>query len=449
MRLNSLIAVSLLLAGCAGAEPLSQLSMRAALIAPTALIRPLAEYESPLKGMSPQAERQLLAALEAAPLAERILKVAAANEAGTSVALVKVQLGDAQSRLISVAQVEEDAARAFRVAFGLPIGLRHVDFWACVPEVDGEGLEWHRTMFSVSAERRLYEQLTATPRPTRELLASLSAVRYDPQFTACAPDWEQARSAMPRTAYLLPRVQEQWAELVAEGRAATETMDPADSTVHAVLGGAPSSRTVAITIDDGPHPLVTPLFLDILRREGVRATFFVVGDKAEEYPGLIREMAREGHELGNHTYTHQRFSTLSPEEIWAQVRGCSKIISTLTGQLVRFARPPGGDYDETGLQILERLGLTTALWTHNAGDWLDLSPDAITSRATGELRGGDIILMHQGDMRSVRALPMILARIRSRGLIPGRLSDIGAGLTGRQLPASLVVAHRTALRLTE
>jgi peptidoglycan/xylan/chitin deacetylase (PgdA/CDA1 family) len=423
--------------------------MRAALLAPAALIRPLSEYESPLKGMSPATERQLLAALEAAPLAERILKVAAANEAGTSVALVKVQLGDAHSRLISVAEVEEDAARAFRVAFGLPLGLRHVDFWACVPEVDGEGVEWHRTVFSVSAERGLYERLTAAPRSTRELLGSLSAVRYDPQFTSCAPDWEQVRPTMPRTAYVLPRMQEQWSELVAEGRMATQNLNPADTMIHAILGGAPSSRTVAVTIDDGPHPLITPLFLDILRREGVRATFFVVGDKAEEYPGLIREIAREGHELGNHTYSHQRFSTLNPEEIWAQVRACSKIVSTLTGQVMRFVRPPGGDYDETALQVLESLGLTTALWTHNAGDWLNLSPNAIVSRATGELRGGDIILMHQGDMRSVRALPMILAKIRARGLVPGRLSDIGAGLTGRALPASAVAAHRAALRLTE
>lgn len=449
MRLNQLIALCLLLAGCAAAEPLSQLSMRAALMAPTALVRPLAEYDSPLKGVSPQAERQLLAALQAAPLSERILKVAAASEAGTSVALVKVQLGDAQSRLVSVAQVEEDAARAFRVAFGLPLDLRHVDFWACVPEVDSSGVEWHKTVFSVSAERRLHERLTATPRPTRELLGALSAVRYDPAFTACAPDWEAARASMPRTAYTAPRVQEQWSELVAEGRAATANLPPVDSTVHAILEGAASSRTVALTIDDGPHPLVTPLFLEVLRREGVRATFFVVGDKAEEYPGLIREIAREGHELGNHTYSHERFSTLSPAELWAQLRGCSRIVSTLTGTVMRVMRPPGGDYDESGLQVVESLGLTTALWTHNAGDWLALSPGAIASRATGELHGGDIILMHQGDMRSVRALPMILAKIRARGLTPGRLSDVGAGATGRQLPASMVVEHRTALRLTE
>ncbi len=433
----------------AAVEPLSHLGLRSSLIAPYDLSRPFAEDEPALKGMNPQLEKQLLEALQQVPLTERILKVAVAEEGGAPVALIKVQVGDAQSRLFTLSSVEQDAAAALAAAFALPQQMRHVDFWAVLPELDHAGTEWHRTVFSVAAERRLYQQLTAAGQRTpRELLASLSAVRYDPVFTHYAVDWASAEGSMPRTAYTAPRLAEEWDGLLREGRSVVQDLPGPDSLVRTILGDVPNGGKVAITVDDGPHPLITPLFLDILRREKVKVTFFVVGDKAEEYPGLIREIARDGHDLGNHTYSHRRFSKLSTEEAYAELRACSRIVATLTGTVPSFLRPPGGDFNADVLQIADKLGLTTALWTHNAGDWTRLTPEAIVNRATYGIRSGDVILMHQGDMRSVAALPLIIQRLRSRGLTPAPLSEVCAA-GAQRIPARLAVAQRARLNLTE
>jgi len=175
----------------------------------------------------------------------------------------------------------------------------------------------------------------------------------------------------------------------------------------------------------------------------------VVGEKAEQFPGLIREIARDGHELGNHTYSHRRFSQLRPEEVYAELRGCSKIVAALTGVLPTVARPPGGDYTVTSLEIADRLGIATALWTHNTGDWRKPAPTAIAAKATNELGPGDIILMHQGDMQSVKALPMIIDRVRALHLSPGRLSDVLAHGALQSLTAREAVAQRARLCLTE
>lgn len=434
----------------AGPQTLSHLAIRALVLPPPTLTRPLANGDSQAKGMSPEVEQALLVALRSAGLRQQVLRVAVAAEGGAPVALVKVQAGDAQSRLFSLAGVEHDAALSLQVAFGLPNGIGHVDFWAVVPEVAQDGTEWHRPVFSVAAQREVYARLAnGSPRPDRELLCRLSAVRYDPVFTQYATDWPAARGDMPRTAYVVPRLKDVWDGLAGEGIVLTSDLTGAGAEVHAILSGKPDGGRVALTIDDGPHPLITPLFLNILRREGVKATFFVVGEKAEEFPGLVREIARDGHELGNHTYSHRRFSTLPPEQVYAELRGCSKIVSALTGRAMTYMRPPGGDYTAASLEIAERLGLITALWTHNTGDWAKPEPTAIAYNATHELGSGDIILMHQGDVRSVRALPMIIERIRARRLTPTRLSDVLGRESVRPMPARDALAERRRLRLTE
>ena len=162
----------------ASAGPPSHLGLRALLAPPSGLIRSLANGEATIKGLHPQAEQELLEALHAAGLRERVLRVAVAEEGGAPVALVKVQAGDVHSRLFSVTQVERDAGHALRAAFALPLAVRHLDFWSVVPEIAKDGTEWHRPVFSVAAERTLYFRLMQNQaRPDRDLLARLSAVR--------------------------------------------------------------------------------------------------------------------------------------------------------------------------------------------------------------------------------------------------------------------------------
>lgn len=453
---TSRVAVTLALAlavGGAEAAPdtvISHLGAHALVLPPVALTRPLADDDPQSKGMKPEVEHSLLAALREVGLTHRVLRVAVAAEGGAPAALVKVQAGDAQSRVFALDSLEQDAVRVLRAAFDMRERLGHVDFWAVVPEVGADGIEWHRPVFSVTAARGLYERFTGGGgHSARGLLARLSAVRYDPVFTQYATDWTQARDNMPRTAYVFPRLADEWSTMVREGRTGAAGLTGLDARVGVILGGIPDGGKVALTIDDGPHPLITPLYLDILRRENVKATFFVVGEKCEEFPGLVREIAREGHELANHTYAHRRFSTLPPEEVYAEIRGCSRIVGSLTGQVMRYMRPPGGDYTAASLEIADRLGMVTALWTHNAGDWTIRVPETVAFHATHQLTSGDIILMHQGELHSLRALPMIIARVRARGLEPARLADIVGDRPPPQMTAREALAQRGRLRLTE
>lgn len=433
-----------------GVTLLSHLAARTALLPPAELLQPLVDGGDATKGMNPAAERALLSALRTAGLRERILRVAVSDDGGTPMCLVKVQAGDAQSRLFSLACVEQDALQTLQTAFSSPLQIQHVDFWAVLPRLMPDGAAVHRTVFSVAAQREVYTRLIyGPPRPPRELLASLSAVRYDPLFTEHAVDWAAARTAMPRTAFTFPMLAEQWGSLIREAAGVTPHLRRGGGQVTMMLGGAPSDHRVALTIDDGPHPVVTPLFLDVLRREKVKATFFLVGEKAEEFPGLVREIARDGHEIGNHTYSHRRFASLSAEEIYAEVRACSRIIGMLTGEPPVHLRPPGGDFTETALLVAESLGLTTSLWTHNTGDWRRPTPTAIAYNATRELSSGDIILMHQGSLESVRALPLIISGVRSRGLQPARLADLVQRGTPRRMSLAEAMAQRARLSLSE
>lgn len=446
--LPAILLLTAMAAHCAPGPP-SHLALHAALLPPVSLTRALSDGESALKGMSVTEENALLDALQKAGMSERVLRVAVARPGAVPVALIKVQAGDAQSRLFSVAQTERDAVLALGTAFSVVSQLEHVDFWAVVPELGEDGLEWHRPVFSVAAGRNQYRRWVNGGRTDREFLCSLSAVRYDPVFTRHAPDWPEAAPNMPRTAYTVHRLADQWRGMVTEGQNALNGNPWRQSQVRVAMGGSPNGPYVALTIDDGPHPLITPLFLEVLRRENVKATFFVVGEKAEEFPGLIREIANEGHELGNHTYSHRRFSSLPPEEVYAELRGCSRIVGALTGRQTQFMRPPGGDYTADVVSIAESVGLATALWTHNTGDWAKPEPTAIAYHATHELGAGDIILMHQGDMKSVLALPMIIERVRARGLQPVPLSRVAVNGAVSKLSPEQAVAQRSRLRLTE
>jgi peptidoglycan/xylan/chitin deacetylase (PgdA/CDA1 family) len=444
-----LVACGLALAQAPVAQPLSHLLLRTTLAPPPDLTRSLVTEEPAIKGVDSGAELQLMAALQGARLSERVLRVAVAAQGGDRVALVKVQAGDQDSRLFSLESTERDAAAVLLAAFALPIQLQHVDFWAVVPEVDAEGREWHRPVVSVAAERGLYLRLQRTGPPLpRQLLARLSAVRYDPVFTSHAVDWADARDGMPRTAYREPRLADNWDGVMEDARGTVATL-PLSGSVQAMVGGTPAGKRVGLTVDDGPHPLITPLFLDVLKRENVKATFMVVGEKAEEFPGLIREIVREGHEVGNHTYSHQRFSGLSATEAYAQMRACSLVVGHLTGESVRFLRPPGGDFGPEALRAARSLGLTLALWTHNSGDWTLTDPATIAANATRNISDGDIILMHQGEMRSVEALPLIIQRIRAKGLQPCRLSDMMSTQTLRTVSVADMLAQRPRLGLTD
>ncbi|MEZ0321421.1 MAG: polysaccharide deacetylase family protein [Thermus sp.] len=186
-----------------------------------------------------------------------------------------------------------------------------------------------------------------------------------------------------------------------------------------IYHGNPNQPLAALTFDDAPHPLFTPLLLDLLRRLEVKATFFVIGRNAEAYPYFVRDMVEAGHELGNHTYHHVRLPKLSLEEIKQELLRCNEVLATITGEVPRYFRPPGGRYSPAVIQVARELGLTTVFWTDDPGDYAGLAPGVLERRLEAHLRPGGIVLLHDNVVATLAVLPLFARKAKERGLVLG------------------------------
>ena len=158
--------------------------------------------------------------------------------------------------------------------------------------------------------------------------------------------------------------------------------------------GAPDSGKIALTFDDGPGE-ATPLVLDMLQQAGIRATFFLCGQNVERYPETARRIAKEGHEIGNHTYSHPRLLWRSPGKIAWEIERAQKIIAHRTGRQPTLFRPPYGLRWFGLFPILARNGLTAVMWSVNSFDW-KLPVEQIVQRVLRGVRPGAIVLFHDG-----------------------------------------------------
>lgn len=153
-------------------------------------------------------------------------------------------------------------------------------------------------------------------------------------------------------------------------------------------------QCVALTFDDGPHPKYTPIILDILKREGVCATFFAVGTNVEYYPDLISRIEREGHELGNHTYNHNHVGKMSKEALAEDIRLCGDAIEGITGKRPRYFRPPEGVCNKDVKEICENSGMAIVMWSVDTRDWAHTPIWEICENVRCNTKTGSIILMH-------------------------------------------------------
>ncbi len=153
-------------------------------------------------------------------------------------------------------------------------------------------------------------------------------------------------------------------------------------------------QCVALTFDDGPHPKYTPKILDILKEEGVSATFFAVGMNAETYPELIRRIESEGHELGNHTYNHNHVGKMSKETLIEDIRLCTDAIERISGVQPQYFRPPEGVCNKDVKEICERDGMTIVMWSVDTRDWAHTPVSEICENVRCNTKTGSIILMH-------------------------------------------------------
>ena len=153
-------------------------------------------------------------------------------------------------------------------------------------------------------------------------------------------------------------------------------------------------QCVALTFDDGPHPKYTPLILDILKAEGVQATFFAVGTNAETYPNLIRRIEAEGHELGNHTYNHNHVGKMSRQALAEDISLCAGSIARITGHSPCYFRPPEGVCNQDVKEICEKSGMTIVMWSVDTRDWAHPTVREMCENVRCNTRPGSIILMH-------------------------------------------------------
>lgn len=176
-------------------------------------------------------------------------------------------------------------------------------------------------------------------------------------------------------------------------------------------------QVVALTFDDGPHPVVTPAVLDILRAHGVKATFFLLGEHCEKYPALVQRIAAEGHEIGNHGYSHKFLGKMPLTVSVDDVVRTNAVIFELTGRQPTLFRPPGGSRSDALLACLREHGLTTVLWSIDPRDWSNPGPQRIRQRVLAGLRPGAIVILHDNRDPSdtVKALPDLLADLAARG----------------------------------
>jgi peptidoglycan/xylan/chitin deacetylase (PgdA/CDA1 family) len=185
---------------------------------------------------------------------------------------------------------------------------------------------------------------------------------------------------------------------------------------------AAAGDCVAITIDDGPDPAITPKVLDLLDQHAAHATFFCIGQLVQTYPDLAREILRRGHCIENHSQRHlHRFSLLGPVGMSAEIAEAQRTIETITGQRPRFFRAPAGLRNPFLEPILARQGLQLASWTRRGFDTVNADADRVHERLTRNLAAGDILLLHDGHAaRTASGIPVILA------VLPGILETIAA-----------------------
>lgn len=151
---------------------------------------------------------------------------------------------------------------------------------------------------------------------------------------------------------------------------------------------------IALTFDDGPHPRYTPRILEILDEYGIKATFFTVGINAYYYPEALRMVAERGHEIGNHTYSHPRVSSVDQSKLGDEIELCEETIYGITDCRTKLFRPPEGMIDSGILNVLHGLDYRVILWDIDTRDWAHTPPKEIAENVINTVSSGDIILMH-------------------------------------------------------
>jgi peptidoglycan/xylan/chitin deacetylase (PgdA/CDA1 family) len=187
--------------------------------------------------------------------------------------------------------------------------------------------------------------------------------------------------------------------------------------IRAVCRGERDSNHIALTFDDGPHPFRSRQIMDLLHRFNGKASFFLTGVKLEGNERIVREMAIEGHTVGNHSFSHSNlFPLFSGRRIAGEIIETNRLIEGITGRQVRFFRPPFGVTNPNIYRGLKGLNMRTAGWSIRSFDTRNERPEKVVSRILNRLGGGDIVLLHETSEHILEILEQILKEMKARGL---------------------------------
>lgn len=193
------------------------------------------------------------------------------------------------------------------------------------------------------------------------------------------------------------------------------------SDLNIVRNGDENQKIIALTFDDGPHPRFTPQILDLLKEYDAKGTFFVLGKHVKLYPEVVERIKSEGHEVGNHTFTHIDVSKSSYWKIKKEFEDTQNVIYNVTGSKPNIFRPPFGFINNAALHIVQESGSRIILWSPNQdpNDWRSPGEDYIVKHVLSNIGNGNIILLHdyipEKDSHTVKALKRILPELTKEG----------------------------------
>ena len=205
---------------------------------------------------------------------------------------------------------------------------------------------------------------------------------------------------------------------------------PVISRAPVVSGDCPNC--IAITFDDGPG-IYTDRLLGYLRNYNAKATFFMIGPNAQRYSGVARRVFENGHQIGNHTWSHPSLTSLSDTQVQNEISSTNNVLQSITGARPQALRPPYGATNSRVQADAAALGMASVLWSVDTRDWADRNSAVVCNRAVSNARSGSIILLHDIHPTSVEAVPCILQNLTSRGFRFVTVSQLLGGLQAGQI----------------
>lgn len=206
---------------------------------------------------------------------------------------------------------------------------------------------------------------------------------------------------------------------------------------------------IAMTFDDGPSATLTPKLLDILAAHQIKATFFVIGENVAEHPQIVARAAREGHEIGNHSWSHPNFGKMSDDGVRSEVQRTDDAIKSATGSRPTLLRPPYGSITAREKRwIHDQFGYQIILWDVDPYDWKRPGPSVVRNRILKETRPGSIVLSHDIHPGTIEAMPSTFDALEAKGFKFVTVSELIRMAVPQPSPAPVETRESTPARIT-